>query len=349
MLRRGETCALGAAIALHGATVFFLSRVALVAPRVSGRDEPVATLTEEIAVETTVAPPEKAEKPALHKDGRRVVARVGVPSPPREPSAMEGTLASESPGEVRAPGDDSGRPTTLSGERARSPGLSLEQLGLAGPNRFMGSLHEASDASTAQEQGAADSVRAALDARDRDLGLGSAGPVIAELEGATLRSTAPANGHAAFVAVLDAAGLVVGLDVVEASSNMESWREIAATSLVGLKGKKLARAPGGRGESLRIDVSSRIETPSGRDPGTEVRVLRVPVHKGDGPKSARVELLDPLPHLLAETADPTTAAPVQIPRVRLEWTVLNLAYDPVDAAARPRRVVHAHLVNATRL
>jgi hypothetical protein len=49
---------------------------------------------------------------------------------------------------------------------------------------------------------------------------------------------------------------------------MASWRDVAATSLVGLKGKKLPFARPGAGQTMRIEVSSRIETPSGRDPGT---------------------------------------------------------------------------------
>jgi hypothetical protein len=66
-----------------------------------------------------------------------------------------------------------------------------------------------------------------------------------------------------------------------------------------------------------------VELPSGADPGLEVRALGLPIKRGQGERSARIDILNPL----------TLAAP------------LSVLGDPADIGATARRMVRAHVVS----
>jgi hypothetical protein len=96
---------------------------------------------------------------------------------------------------------------------------------------------------------------------------------------------------------------------------------------------------------MRIEVTSREETPSGKDPGVEVRAFRIPLKKGRGPNSTRVDILDVAPKVVVDEAPDTAAGPSALPRAHIQMlNVLSTNLDPVDLGAPARRVVHAHVV-----
>jgi len=54
---------------------------------------------------------------------------------------------------------------------------------------------------------------------------------------------------------------------------------------------------------LTVEVTSHLELPSGRDPGLEVDAFGIPIKKGDGPRSTKLDLLNPLHPLSAIVLD----------------------------------------------
>jgi hypothetical protein len=100
-----------------------------------------------------------------------------------------------------------------------------------------------------------------------------------------------------------------------------------------------------KGAQMRIEIVSAWKLPSGHDPGVDVSVLGLPVSKGEGKQSTKVELLNPIPKLQAVELAP--GVNVSVPTVNV--TVIAVAGDPADIGARPRRVVHARLLDSTVL
>ena len=97
---------------------------------------------------------------------------------------------------------------------------------------------------------------------------------------------------------------------------------------------------------MRIEVTSREEMPSGRDPGVEVRMLHIPIKRGRGPRSTRVDLLDVAPKVVIDEMPETAAAPPTWPMAHIEVVKLfALDGDLVDLGATPRRVVHARVLD----
>jgi hypothetical protein len=74
---------------------------------------------------------------------------------------------------------------------------------------------------------------------------------------------------------------------------------------------------------LTVAVTSHLELPSGSDPGVEVRALGIPLQKGGGERSTRIDILNPL----------NPAGP------------FSLSGDLADIGAKARRMVRSHVVS----
>jgi hypothetical protein len=152
----------------------------------------------------------------------------------------------------------------------------LAALALDGTNRFMGSRETPEQAARAAEQhanqAAGEAMRGALHDRDVSLGLGGGGPVVTALEAAVRQSTAPDESHAVLIAIADATGTVLRVEVESATDN-PAYRGIAEDVLTRLRGQKLRVPEGSRGLAMRIDVASRIASPSGGGAGLDPRSM----------------------------------------------------------------------------
>ncbi len=217
-------------------------------------------------------------------------------------------------------------PPALSGPAApQGPRLSLGQLGVGDQNVF---LDRAAPLVTRAEKTAR--IKRRLDRalsqgmHDQDVagGRGAGSPVMRSLEAAVYASTAPLNGNASFILIIDSDGKLLSSSVGEASGDREAWVRVARQAARALAARKL-RVPKGKSVRLTVAVTSHLELPSGADPGVAVDVLGIPLSKGGGPRSTKVDLLNPLNPL----------AP------------LSLAGDPADIGQKARRMVRAHVVS----
>lgn len=178
--------------------------------------------------------------------------------------------------------------------------------------------------------------------RERELGLGPEGPVLQALGDATFASSAPVKGRAVFRAVADGTGMIVGIEVVECDGGRSGWANAAELARRVLQGKKLRMPSTATLAEMRIEVSSDWKMPSGHDPGTDVSVLGIPVAKGEGKKSTKLDLLDPIPKIAMVEIAPD----VKIPVPQINLTIVAVHGDPADIGARPRRVVHTRLLDS---
>jgi hypothetical protein len=170
-------------------------------------------------------------------------------------------------------------------------------------------------------------------------GLGPEGPVLKELVEQTRRSDAALNATAVLRVATDAAGHVMSVEVVEATSDARPWRGVAERLRKALAGQKL-RVPRGRGVTMDLRVTSHVELPSGADPGLGVDILGVPLKKRGGEKSPRISILriDPKGYKVRLP----NGKVLELPYLPLQ-SMLELAGDPVDLTGKAQRMVRAHL------
>lgn len=204
------------------------------------------------------------------------------------------------------------------------PRLSLTDLGVGDRNPFVVQTpaQKKADKARAVKKRLDRALAQGLLDHDSKQGRGAGGPVMRILEALTYASSAPSNGNASFTFVIDADGKVVSGTLGATSTDREAWERVARQAVSDLANHKL-QVPKGKSVRLTVQVVSRLEMPSGADPGVEVRTFGIPVKRGDGPRSTRVDILNPLNPL----------AP------------LSLLGDPADVGAKPRRMVRAHVTS----
>jgi hypothetical protein len=272
---------------------------------------------------TEVAPEEAhAVNPTPLELGRAL--RSGAASRNAAPVALAET--EPGPGDVadQAAGDGEASSSTAPAA-SDAPHLSLSALGVDGTNPFLdrGDPAAARVAKAARVKRRLDrALTQGLMNSDVGSGRGAGGPVVRSFEATVYASNAPLNGTASFILVIDSEGKLVSSALGAANGDREAWVRVARQTARALAGRKL-QVPRGKSVKLTVEVTSHLELPSGADPGVDVHVLGIPVKRGDGPRSTRIDILDPL-H---------------------PGTILSLAGDPVDIGARARRMVHAHVVS----
>ena len=179
--------------------------------------------------------------------------------------------------------------------------------------------------------------------RETELGLGPEGPVLRALGEATGRSTAPVRGRAVFVATANEDG-VFALELRDAEGSRAGWDDARTIALAALRGKKLRLPPRTTRAVMRIEVTSAWKLPSGQDPGTNVNLFHLPIAKGEGKDSATVDILDPIPkiRIVEIPLDQNTKIPV----VTFQIDLFSASTDPSNIGAKPRRIVHSHLLDS---
>lgn len=269
-------------------------------------------------------PPEVLAPSDAPSNGAARVAHAASPvhrlSGPSGGEAADGsavaTAEGDEPAAAAAPAPDAASP---------GPRLSLSQLGVGDSNPF----YERGAPAAARAEKAA-RVQRRLDRalaqglHDQDLarGRGAGSPVMRSLEAAVYASTAPLNGDAHFIFVIDSEGQLLSSTLGAASGDREAWARVARKAAQSLAQRKLT-VPKGKSVRLTVAVTSHLELPSGADPGVAVDVLGIPIKSGAGPRSAKVDLLNP----------------------RNPLAPLSLAGDPADIGQKARRMVHAHVVS----
>jgi hypothetical protein len=283
----------------------------------------------ELEVDVDVAPLAPENGAVAVADARaQKSAHRGAPSARSSPAVTSNDVvaAHEAGSEANAAAIDAAEAPPAAVSSAASPHLSLTQLGVDGANPFL----DRGDPSAAPAARAAKVARIkrrldralAQGLTDADVarGRGAGGPVLRSLEAAVYASNVPLNGHASFIFTIDSEGKVVSGVVGDASTDREAWVRVARQTARALATRKLT-VPKGQGIKLTIAVTSRLQLPSGADPGFEVSAQGVPIKKGGGPRSTRLDL----------SIFPFPAA--------------TLAGDPADVGSHARRMVHAHVVS----
>jgi hypothetical protein len=264
-------------------------------------------------------------------------ARVGTPA--AGPGAEVRGPSAEPEGDAAAGSSEPVAPTGAAAPRQ----LSLRDLGVGpGNSRFLQPDTAPPSARQALNQKLQNSLRDGLAAHDQKLGLGPEGPAVAAVTTIVRESVSAANTSGLLVIHTDGAGLTREVEVLEASSDSAEWERIAAALRKALAGKKLHIAPGTAGVSLQLRVVSRLELPSGADPGLAVELFGQTLKKGDGDRSARLSVLSPSV-TLSEVEVPYSNG-AKLPVLGIVPNILGLVADPVDVGALARRIVRAHLV-----
>jgi hypothetical protein len=281
--------------------------------------EVVTALAEEPAPK-----PEAAEASPLDAAAKsaRVVSSPHAAATASEAESDESDESDESTDAVADTAADAAPPASS----ATGPRLGLAQLGLTGPNQFVDRtptpVREPSKKRRDVKKRLDHALAQGLQDRDTAIGFGAGSPVMRTLESAVYASSVPLNGNAMFTFVIDSSGKVVSSSLGDVSSDRDKWERVARQAAQSLAQRKLV-VPKGKSVRLTVAVTSHLELPSGRDPGVEVRALGIPLQKGGGERSTRVDILNPL--------NPT--APFM------------LSGDPADIGAHPRRMVRSHVVS----
>jgi hypothetical protein len=262
------------------------------------------------------------------------------PRPSLEEVPGEGGVEAE----AVPPTEGAGRADGVNG--GDGPRLSLDQLGI-GKNPFItASGTQPGERPRRSSQGFRRSMAESIVKHEQRIGLGPEGPILKLLETEIRQSTTSPNSQARFRASIDRRGNLVAFEVLEATTDHRPWRELAARVLKALRGTALRVPKTGRGLSVDIAIDSRVQLPSGADPGLAVDVLGIPVKKGGGERSHKISILSVAPGGRELTIRGPGGQLIHIPEPP-KVVLFGLGFDPVDIGAPAQRVVRSHVENVS--
>jgi len=322
-------------------------------PRDSKREEDLMTVDLESAAAFVPSPTPEAPAHEEESVPRTPQLRALEAAPlafPKAHSSRAGERAAEgnglSPGTqvpelTSADGTDSGGRAAPQEPEPAQRLMSLDQLGIGDTNR-LATLTPRSEgaprrkgrrARTVAEAEAAlqSNIADSITRLDQYHGLGPEGPVLVELVNLARTETTPPNSHARFEFTTDAEGRLLRVKLLQSSSDPQPWQRIAQTILERLRGQKLRLAKTGRGAIFTVKVEARAALPSGADPGFGVNLLGIPLKKGAGPRSSRIDILNLNPMAITD------------PSLGSFGAIVSLRGDLVDIGARVTKQTHAHL------
>jgi hypothetical protein len=179
---------------------------------------------------------------------------------------------------------------------------------------------------TPSTDGAIASLRMGLDAHDREVGLGAAGPLVDATRQAVSASLVPNVARAVLEFTTDNKGLVVSVRVLDASADRRAWEDVTDVLITKTREKPLRVPPGAQGVAVTMQVEYKVTLPSGHDAGeTALSVLGIPL------KSSTAE------------------HPIHVDVTTVLGGNIDLTDALMDAAGKPRRVVAAWVVGERRL
>ena len=264
---------------------------------------------------------------------------LGSEPPSRETTSEAAKTASPgAPGEVASPAPG-GEASGNGGAEGAGPHLSLRDLGVdRGSNPFIGSASELPTERQLLNQRLRQSLRSEIAKQDQARALGPEGPAVRAVTDIVMASASAPNTTALLRVRTDAAGAVTLVDVLEADRDSAEWQRIADQLVRALAGKKLRVPAGANGVSFQLRVVSRVQLPSGADPGLAIDALGIPLKKGDGKRSTKLSILSPM---VTEIEVPDSNG-LRVPVVT--FSLIGAMADPTDIGAVARRLVTAYLV-----
>jgi hypothetical protein len=376
-----DSAALLAAVLVHAAALFFVSRVAR--PLVSSAPAPVATNPDADAIEIELVPAERAEAlaaPAEVSDGAaagvalleeraaRGVSRAARSAPGVKPEAEPATPlapSGDAPSSAAAPSETAlAAPAGSSAEHPIDLGI-----GADGWKRWLGA-DRPSEAPRAERAPGAPVVHPApasstgglvegLAEADRERMVGPSGPVVNALENAAHGEGATAFGVARFaVTVLRTGGVEVTLE--SATTGEAEWKQVAERAAQSLRAHAPPIKPPSQGERFVVDMSAEMRMPDGRRVvdlyGPRVEPVLPRIHTWS---AGEKDMLRDNPAAASGHFDTShTRANVELPGVYLAQKGKVCSYkfglsllgpmlqggcEPQNIGAKPQRVVHAHV------
>ncbi len=224
-----------------------------------------------------------------------------------------------------------------------SPTLSLDQLGIGTTNPFHWVAPEApSRAQRDNRRLQASLYQGRLD-DDRARGLGAEGPVLGAARRLVLASEALVETSAVLNVLVDAAGRVTSVDVLQLSSQAEDWRLMAQALMAALTPVRLRVAASSEPFGMKLRITSALRLPSGADPGLRLGLLGQTLREGEGPRSASLSLSPTAPLRRVEVFD--SAGRHQDRPLQFELGALELKGDVADSAASAQRVVQLSVLS----
>jgi hypothetical protein len=326
------------ALLVHGIAVAVLATIVPPRPRASLHTPAEIDISAIPELPATAALPTPQPNAAPAGTPQAMLAGHKVPGPATMAGHGAGTNANQ---DVRGPqlaapdGTEAANRATVDADAGGAP-LSLEAMGLAGPNRhLLGPTNDAPPPS-ARETAQARVTQAMLQPlveRDGALGLGPEGPFLAAMSRSVYGSHLPLRGEATVEVDFGPGGAVRSAYVVSSDASRDEWEELVAQA------RARAAAPEGtptRGQRVRIRVTTDKLLPSGRHAGVAVDVFGLPLKRGEGPKSTKVSVLGPPKVVMIDGG---------IPLPVLALPLAEVDADLADLGAAPKRVVHTQVIS----
>jgi len=178
------------------------------------------------------------------------------------------------------------------------------------------------------------------------LGLGPEGAVLSNIERLALTNAAVSNGFATFtVRILE--GGKIDFNLLGTSTDRAAWNTLFEQAKRELAGKKLLPPKGSRGIEYEIRVESRVQMPSGADPGFRISAFGKELKKGEGKRANGIDLFPSLPKLRVEETEMPNGE--RALAQRLELPILRAPFDLADLSGKRSRIVSAHVLRRTVL
>lgn len=193
-----------------------------------------------------------------------------------------------------------------------------------------------------------------LEARDRELGLGAAGPVVGALYRAAHTEVAPQLGTAHFRVTLFSSG-AVEVSLTSATDQVAGWNAVAARAAEALRSSP-QRIPAEReGVSLVVEITAESVFPNGR----KRKDLKGPHLEAVAPRLQSVDSAQTELERLNPDAKPGDTVIVDLPGVYIAGTgkvcsyrlglsstgpVLSGGCDPSQIGAKAQRMVHTRVI-----
>ena len=214
----------------------------------------------ELAAEPRSERPEGRGATAADRRGSRIAigkswASVGAPT------VLRGTAGDGVGIPEAAPIDDAVQDAASDPKRAVDLGLGRIWLTPSLPDRPRGEWQSGARAAGGLGQG--------LEDRDRARGFGRGG-VVATLARSAAIAAGPQTGEGSFLVITDRGGRVVSVTLGESVG--AGWADVARALQRALAAKRLRVPVGANGLSVRVQVRSKVQLPSGADPNSPARI-----------------------------------------------------------------------------